>query len=75
MSEGKICNTCYQLKPFQLFTKEKTCPDGHRGKCKDCDRKRKQLHYQNNKEKYKTAFQDFMTRHPDYYKNIKNILN
>jgi len=68
MSEGKICNTCFQLKPFKLFAREKTCSDGHRGKCKDCDRKRKQLHYQNNKKKYKSAFQDFMKRNPDYFK-------
>ena len=68
MTEGKICNTCFQFKSFQLFTKEKTCPDGHRGKCKDCDRERKKLHYQKNKESYKLAFQDFMTRNPNYFK-------
>ena len=32
------------------------------------EKKVKQLHYKNNKEKYKKAFQEFMIRNPDYYK-------
>ena len=48
--------------------------------CKQCRKIVKQLHYQNNKEKYKQCYQSFIERNPNYRynyylekKNIKNI--
>lgn len=52
--------------------KKKTCLDGHRGECKDCDRERKRIHYQNNKEKYREAYLEFMERNPEYCKKRYN---
>ena len=46
--------------------KKKTCSDGYRGKCKDCERPMRHLHYINNKEKYKQAYQEFQLRNPSY---------
>ena len=44
--------------------------------CKHCKRITKRNHYQINKEKYKEAFQNFMMRNPDYFKNyFLNIHN
>ena len=71
--ETKTCNTCNNSKHLTNFSKAKTCPDGYRGRCKDCDKPRKQRHYQNNKEKYKLAYQAFMSRNPDYHKNRKDL--
>ena len=34
--------------------------------------KKKILHYQNNKEKYKQCYQEFMKRNPDYQINYYN---
>ena len=64
--EGKICNTCYCFKSLYFFAKEKTCADGYRGKCKECDRERKQKNYILNKEKYKKAYNEFIERNPNY---------
>ena len=49
---------------------------GVKSACKQCNKPIKQNHYQNNKEKYKKAYQEFMLRNPDYHKKfiIKNIL-
>ena len=66
--KGKICDYCYTFKSYNSFRKAKTCIDGYRRKCKDCERPMKHLHYINNKEKYKQAFIEFMERNPNYYK-------
>jgi superfamily II helicase len=70
---SKTCNTCYINKPINFFTKEKTCPDGHRGRCKECDKERKQKHYQENKEKYKEAYDEFLKRNSDYQKKYYKL--
>ena len=47
--------------------------------CKECNKSRYRLYYQNNKEEFKKRFQDFKIKNPDYqrnyYKNnkIRNI--
>ena len=66
MIEGKVCNYCSTFKSYNSFRKEKTCSDGYRGKCKDCERPMRHLHYINNKEKYKQAYQEFQLRNPSY---------
>ena len=68
MAEGKMCKYCLTFKPYDSFGKEKTCSDGHRGRCKDCMKPIKHLHYINNKEKYHQAYQEFMLVNPDYQK-------
>ncbi len=67
MTEGKVCKYCYQFQSYNLFRKVKKCSDGYRNKCKDCERPMKQLHYQNNKEKYKQDYNEFMERNPLYF--------
>ena len=79
MSEGKICTSCGQYKFLYEYYKESKAPDGLKAKCKKCLYFVKRLHYQNNKEKYKQSYQDFMKKKPDYqinyYNNNKNISN
>ena len=67
-TEGKICTTCNEFKYLYEYYKNKDKPMGVECQCKQCRKKVKQLHYKNNKEKYKKAFQEFMIRNPDYYK-------
>jgi len=68
MSEGKICTKCYVFKSFVNYHKDRKNPSGYNSQCNECRKPLRQLHYQNNKEKYKSAFQDFMIRNPDYFK-------
>lgn len=65
---SKSCNICFINKPLHFFTREKTCPDGHRGRCKECDKERQHKHYQENKEEYKEAYNEFIKRNFDYQK-------
>lgn len=69
MDEGKICTKCNQYKYLYDYDKNKTKPMGVKSACKECNKPYQKLHYQNNKDKYKQAFQDFMKRNPDYFKN------
>ena len=79
MTEGKICTTCNEFKLFCEYYKETKAPDGLKAKCKQCLYFVKKNHYQNNKEKYKQCYQDFIIKNPDYQRNyykknkIRNI--
>jgi hypothetical protein len=33
----KVCNTCFEEKPFEAFKKTSLFKDGHAGRCKQCD--------------------------------------
>lgn len=46
---------------------------GVKSACKQCLKPMNQKHYQNNKEKYKLAYREFMFRNPDYHIKNKNI--
>ena len=59
MIEGKVCNYCSTFKSYNSFRKEKTCSDWYRGKCKDCERPMRHLHYINNKEKTNKLIKNF----------------
>ena len=69
MSEGKICTSCYQYKLLNDYYKNKNKPMGVECQCKQCRNIVKQLHYQNNKEKYKENYENFLKRNPDYQFN------
>lgn len=69
MTEGKICTTCNQYKKLYEYYKNKNKPFGVECQCKQCRKIIKQLHYQNNKDKYKQRNQDFIKRNPDYQRN------
>jgi hypothetical protein len=71
MTEGKICTTCKEYKLLSDYYKAKYKPMGVECQCKQCRKIVKQKHYQKNKEKYKQAFQEFMTRNPNYYHDKK----
>ena len=77
--EGKICSTCNEFKYLYEYYKNKDKPMGFECQCKQCRKKVKKLYYQNNKEKYKQYYKDFIIKNPDYQsiyyiKNkIKNI--
>ena len=48
---------------------------GVKSACKQCNKPKQRLHYQNNQEKYKDAFQNFMKRNSDYLKKYPSIKN
>ena len=66
--ECKICTKCNELKLLSEYHKNKRRPLGVNSQCIDCRKYLKQIHYQNNKEKYREAFIEFMERNPNYYK-------
>lgn len=74
MTEGKICTKCNEYNYFYEYDKQplNKSKDGFRSSCKQCNKPNKRLHYQNNKEKYKEAFKNFMIRNPNYFKNYIN---
>lgn len=51
-----------KLKKLSEFHKHINKPLGVNSQCIDCRREGKKIHYQNNKEKYKQAYQNFMRR-------------
>ena len=69
--DQKSCSMCREIKPYTSFTKDKTGKYGLRSSCKECNKPYKLKHYQENKEKYKEAYQDFMIENPDYFKTYK----
>ena len=71
MTEGKICTKCKEYKMLYEYHKEKGRLLGIKSACKQCNKPKKQEHYQNNKEKYKQYFQEFIERNPDYFINYK----
>ena len=66
MIEGKICTKCNEYKLFNEYYKAKDKAMGVKSACKQCLKPMKQNHYQNNKEKYKQAYQEFTERNPNY---------
>ena len=67
MIEGKLCTKCNEYKLLREYYKANNRAIGVKSACKDCERPLKQNHYQNNKEKYKEAYQEFLIRNPEYY--------
>lgn len=49
----KKCSVCGELKPLSEFAINKTKKDGHACDCKECRKKYRDQHYQENKEYYK----------------------
>ena len=49
--QTKICNECKIEKNVTEYYKDKCCVYGVRSKCKECERKIKQIRYQENKER------------------------
>ena len=71
--DQKLCSICNQNKPSNYYVKDKNGKYGLRANCKECDKIRKQKHYQENKEKYKKAYNEFMKRNPDYFQNYRKV--
>ena len=36
MTRTKWCARCHRSKPLRWFTKDASCPDGHKAECKTC---------------------------------------
>jgi hypothetical protein len=69
--DTKACSMCLINKPTTCYVKDKSVKCGLRANCKECDKIRKLKHYQENKEKYKQAYDEFILRNPDYVKTYK----
>ena len=66
MAEGKVCTKCKEFKLLSEYFKAKDKPMGVKCACKQCIKPVQQKHYQNNKEKYKQGYQEFIERNPNY---------
>lgn len=66
MIEGKICTKCMEYKLLSEYYKAYNRPMGVKSACKQCNKPYQQIHYLNNKEKYKQSFQEFILRNPNY---------
>ena len=69
MTDGKVCTKCKEYKLLSEYHKAKDKTMGVKCACKQCNKPIKQNHYKNNKEKYKTSYQEFIVRNPNYQKN------
>jgi len=58
-----------------MFVKNKLGKCGLRANCKECDKVRKMKHYQENKEKFIQAYQEFMVRNPEYFQPYERNIN
>ena len=70
MVEGKVCTKCKEYKFLNEYDKQPLIKnkDGFRSSCKQCNKNIQKRHYQINKEKYKTSYQEFIFRNPNYHK-------
>lgn len=66
MDERKHCSKCNEYKLLSEYYKQRDKPMGVSCACKQCNKSVKQKHYQNNKEKYKKAYEKFISRNPNY---------
>ena len=58
----KICTKCNKLKLLNEYHKHVRKPLGVNSQCIECRKPLKQIHYQNNKEKYKYAYQKYLNK-------------
>lgn len=47
----KTCSKCETTKELTEFNKDRTKKEGHRPECRECEKERNKLYYENNKEK------------------------
>ena len=66
MIKGKVCTKCNEFKLLSEYHKAKDRPFGVKSACKQCIKPIKHMHYTNNKDKYKQAYEEFMFRNPNY---------
>ena len=62
---SKQCNRCGAVKPLSEFSKAKTCKDGHRNYCKDCQSKKKKEWYNANKEHVHSKTKKYYAENPE----------
>jgi len=70
--ERKTCTKCHEQKEVSCFDRQTKCKDGYRSSCKECGKASRKLHYQNNKEKYKQWYNEFLDRNLNYAKNYRD---
>lgn len=51
MTDAKLCNRCGEVKPVELFSRDKSKRDGRCSNCKDCSRKTRKEWYAANRER------------------------
>ena len=62
MEIKKKCTKCNEYKLLIEYDKAKGRKMGVKSACKQCNK----VYYQNNKEKYKQYYQEFINKNPDY---------
>ena len=64
---SKLCNTCKEIKDYELFPKQRAVSTGRGSQCKNCVSKR-------NKERYKEKKEEILEKTREYRKNNKEKL-
>lgn len=75
MTDSKVCTKCKEYKPLSEYNKQTGRYLNVKSSCKECNKPKKRLHYQNNKEKYKRSYQEFIRRNPNYQREYYNQHN
>lgn len=66
MGDRKTCSKCGEYKFLPEYDKACNRKMGVKSACKPCNKPMKQRYYENNKEKYKQHYQEFIGRNPEY---------
>jgi flagellar biosynthesis GTPase FlhF len=64
---AKVCSKCAEIKDLEQFSKASGRFSGKKPECKTCDAKKNRKHYQENRERYRSA-------QKEYYENNKESL-
>lgn len=68
----KKCNKCGEVKPLEMFCKNKTTKDGHGRECKQCASERAKAMRLANPEKFKQASKKWRETNPNYVSQWKS---
>ena len=87
MGQYKKCKICELEKSLDNFSKRKSSSDGHRHQCKECIKTQKKEYYnknkvylseknkiwrENNKDRLKENYENFLNNNPSYQKEYYN---
>jgi 5-methylcytosine-specific restriction endonuclease McrA len=65
MNESKVCKKCLQLKPLELYNKDKTRKDGYFPYCKSCTSLQAKTRYADNPEPAKQRASNWRINNPE----------
>lgn len=70
----KKCIVCGEIKPITEFALNKTRKDGHASDCKECRKKYRDRHYQDNKDYYKRKAAEYKRKQQEKFNELRSSL-